>query len=135
MSGTPDIFNPSDFNSITISVTFQNLTSHAEGLSAEEVQLSEIEKDGPVLELPSNSCAANHSVVIELVREDPSRPGKPLAFRATGKISQVEPTDVKKRIRAKVSLLQYDEATWLEFLRLHDERQEAVTEFLNGARG
>lgn len=128
------LFDPADFNSVTISITFQNLTSGSAVIPCDQVTLQETAEDGLTIGLPRNSCNSNHNVQIELKREDPSRPD-PLQLLATGKVTSIDLTDDPAVIRVRVVLQQFDEATWKTFLTLSDSRQQAINQFLNDAKG
>jgi hypothetical protein len=129
-----EFFRASDFSSADMSVVFRNLTSRTEELPGESVTVEELLEDGIVLGLPARSCNVNHNVQLQITRTDPER-APPLVLRATGKVAELEPADAPAVIRARIDFLQIDEAVWRTLLSYQAERQRAVTDFLNKARG
>jgi hypothetical protein len=126
-------FNPADFQSAKIDVTFENTTSRSAPISG--VAVLEIDEKQLVLELPAKSCALNHNASIKLVRTDPNKPAEILTFKATAKVVETEKTDDPAVMRVRTQLMQYDDATWNQFLKAQGERQAAINKFIAGAQG
>ncbi|MBI3558470.1 MAG: hypothetical protein HY074_19545 [Deltaproteobacteria bacterium] len=125
-----DLVNPRDFISIKLAIEFQNLTANSHPLHDDVVSLSEIRDRVLVFELPETSCKLDHNVMIKLGRRDSNANAQtPVLFQSTGKIARVKELKDAK-IRVVVTLIQFDDVSWVSFMQLFARRQEEITEFL-----
>ena len=125
-----DLVNLKDFISIKLVFEFQNHTAGSAILRDNEVALSEIRDRVLVFELPETSCNVEHNIMLRIGRREPGKDGDiKVIFQSTGKITRVKQLRDEK-IRAVVTLVQFDEASWLDFIGLFARRQDEITEFL-----
>ncbi|OFZ79420.1 MAG: hypothetical protein A2583_02950 [Bdellovibrionales bacterium RIFOXYD1_FULL_53_11] len=132
------LINPDDFNSIQTTISIMNVTTRMEikpkKFGPEEIGIKLIEFMGMelVFEIPANSCAPGHNVLIHIEATGPDK--KKVQFNTTAKVTELEdPGDNRHTI--KVSLLQYDEMSYNDFNSLFSSRQQEIEEFFNGVKG
>ena len=139
-----------DFVSIILKIALTNLTTQAEirngkrsfgtgmekpikGEEAEsfEVRIYEFLEDGFMLEVPSKTCAVNHSIALEVVAEN-SNPK--VNFSANLKVLNVEKmSSVVDLIQAK--FVQKSNQEWEALQSLYNLRQSQINQFLSEVKG
>jgi hypothetical protein len=130
-----DVFRLEDFQSIQLSVQFQNLTTKTEIREPNSISLVEVLERSLVFEMPATSCNVKHSVLASIKKKLPGRERKfePL-LNFTGKVATVEPQD-NQLIRVTIDCVQFDEASWNDLLQLFSTRQKEIEGFFAAAKG
>lgn len=133
MLDSEQILDPKDFVALKFSVSFENLTSRTK-LSPESASLEEMGKSSVILGLPDNCCSTEHSVMIKISQIGPGAPAKATPFVATGKVTEIEAA-ADQRVRALISLVQYDEQSWKTFHAIFLNRQDEINKFIAAVKG
>jgi hypothetical protein len=96
------------------------------------VQILEISQRGLILSAPKYTCAAGHSLEIEINAAHLGR--KPLIIQIFGRAKEVEQiSDNQERIA--IELKTASVVTWKEFCQIFSERQSAIHKFFQKVRG
>jgi hypothetical protein len=145
MIDASDVFNPRDFESISLKVYFSNLTTRTEVKNTNKTSLVELGDKSLVLELPERSCNEKHNVMVKIVRiEKQKEPSKKDSGKKnknerevlsiTGKVRSLEDVG-QQALRVEIDCLQYDEKGWQEIVSLFEARQAEIENFLTAVRG
>ena len=143
MTDAADVYNPKDFESIRLTVHFQNLTTRTEVKDKSKASLVEIGDKTLVFELPARSCNEKHNVMVKISRTEKIKDGADKSKKApkeqellnvTGKVRSLEEVD-EETVRIEVECMQFDEKGWNALLALYASRQAEIEKFLAAARG
>jgi hypothetical protein len=143
------LFNPSDFKTMIIKINLTNVTTQAEirdgkrcygkGISKQsdnvendlEISISEFLENGLILDIPSKTCADNHTIMIEVRSENT----EPLVnFKATLKVNSIEKIS-KESDMAEATFIQKDEKEWAVFQSILSRKQEDIRNLFNSIKG
>jgi len=130
-----EVFNPKDFESVRLSISFTNLTTKTELKNADNILLIDILSDPRQLgfEMPARQCNIKHNVLFEINKLD-QKTGKTSPLVAiTGRIIEVEELDADC-MKVTVDCVQVDEKSWDDLVNLFAKRQEDINNFLASAR-
>lgn len=143
MTDAVDVYNPKDFESIRLTVHFQNLTTRTEVKDKSKVSLVEIGDRTLVFEVPARSCNEKHNVMVNISRAEKVKEGTDKAkktqkeqelLNVTGKVRSLDAVD-EETVRIEVECLQFDEKGWNALLALYANRQAEIEKFLTATRG
>ena len=142
--------NAADFNSFKLKINLKNITTGAEIRDGKrsfgnqfdkkksavtdeilEVNISEFLEDGLSMEVPSKTCAENHSIEIELSTENT----KPLvSFSSMLKVKSVEKISKDSDLIETV-FTKKNQKDWDAFHGIYQQRQEEILGFFNAVKG
>lgn len=146
MSENP-FFNPDDFRSVELTIVLINqstktqvrgnirsvgdLSPDAEGDTVHPIQLIEFLEKGVSLEAPGRTCATGHLVMVEIHISN-AKDLNLVSFSA--KVESTQKID-SERDAISLTLLQYDQKTWKQFVTLFANRQLEIQNFFEAAKG
>ena len=129
-------FKSSDFEQVSYTYIFVNQTSGTDCKDSSQISAKEFDKDSIVLEVPTNSCAQGHSIMIVMFEGSNAKipaklptngsPIKGSALTAIGKIQKKEILDSKERSCITVKFNQYDVAEWKKIRKQYKDKQAKV---------
>jgi hypothetical protein len=122
MSDENDLFNPADFESLELEIHFRNLMTNFDVEEVDKIAVIEVGSNTLTISLPQGSCAEGHHVMIEILHT-----GEQL-LKATAKVRNLSPTDDGCQA-ALLELLQFDNKSWADFLKIFSKRQEEISTF------
>lgn len=141
-----DVINPGDFQSLELVLNVTNATTNTRIEDGKRVygnktdkkagedhriQILELMEEGLILEMPSRSCSAGHSLFIEIQTKGAKRDIK-LEFR----VKVVEAESIDKNVdRIQVELTQFDNYSWNKFCGLFSSRQKEIEDFFEAVKG
>ncbi len=128
-----DVFNPKDFQSVKLRISFENLTTKWKPPIDENLGILEIGDKQLVFELPLKSCSNGHSGFIKIESYNYETKKFQELFTSTGKIVDAESTD--DTIRVTFDLVQFDEKSWNDFTTTFAKRQEEIMRFFQMVKG
>jgi len=118
--------------SILIQIELENTTARTQLNDSSKIKVIQILEKGLVLEVPDKICAAGHNLGLKFNCKGSD--GTPLTFQATGKVESVTHfPDHSDQV--KIKLVQYLEPPWEALLKMLQERQKQITQFLADAGG
>jgi hypothetical protein len=120
------------YESIRFGMGIVNTTAGTTIKEEDAAQVIQILDMGFELELPKNSCASGHHLMIELYVQQPG--GTTLLFGATTKVVAIE-NIFENRDRVEVKLVQFSEESWNKLRQMLERRQEEIYTFMRSARG
>ncbi len=137
-----NLFDPKDYESITITVIAKNLTSGLEivpppaekNLAGESFSLQLVEfreKGTAVFGFPKNSCSAGHNLAMTLSIKDYQQQHM---MSLTGKVLSVE-NEQNTFSTVTVQFIQYILDDWQKFLDIYTKRQQEILSFFNTIKG
>jgi hypothetical protein len=136
------LFDPKDYQSITLHVAVKNITSGIEIVAPEPegdaqnekvgIQLLEFREKGVVVfGFPKNCCAVGHNLSLDLTIKDSSQK---LSVAVTAKVLNVE-NDKGPFAAVTVQFVQYVQEDWEKFLEIYSVRQKEILVFFNSIKG
>ena len=142
------LIDVNDFKSIDLQINFANTTTNSQikdgkrfyGIDAStqaggsknenlEISILEFLENGLILDIPSKTCMAKHSVMVEVYNKNP-----PLHFKATAKVKTVESLSPEND-QVEIVFVQKNEKEWEELQNVFNNRQQEIREFLNSVKG
>lgn len=128
-----DLFDLADFESLEITLYFQNLTTDKIVEDITKVTIIEVGEKHFILGLPAWACDIGAHILLKIYKvEKPSREETPL-FNTTAKVDEVQAADQNQgqsMIMARLDLLQFDKKSLKDFLALFSKRQEEISQYL-----
>lgn len=135
MEEIEEILQASDFQSVRFSVQLQNLTSSTPLIEGSQISLLELDENKMlVLGVPRKSCNTGHHLSLDINRMDPNNDNNQNIFHTTAKVIALEDHG-EGYARITVSLIQFEESKWHEFLNLQANRQDEINQFLATVKG
>ncbi|MGE0615884.1 MAG: hypothetical protein AB7P04_09600 [Bacteriovoracia bacterium] len=132
-----DLLNPDDFKSITLKIGLKNITTntevggHLKDPKKRDVQLVEFLEQGLSVEVPVNTGARGHHVLLKVETEG-ATPN--LVFEATAKIDELENLNAE-RAQLSLTLIQYEEEHWERLQKTFSSRQDDILAFFEAVKG
>ena len=147
---TDTLINASDFETIKLKIDLTNTTTQAEirdgkrcygsgqnkqqkGEKEENLQIliAEFRDDGLSLEIPTKTCAQNHTIMIKVstLNTNPI-----ISFTANLKVNSVEKISNDEDL-IEARFIQKNEAHWKSIQDLYSHRQNEIRNFLNVVKG
>jgi hypothetical protein len=139
------LINPDDFRSVRLKISLNNTTTKTEikdgkrffgnkkGTSGDnlEITLIELLDQGMILEVPGQSCAQGHNLLIT-VESLNTKP--PITFQTSAKVMKMEKVS-DDRDTIEINLIQFDDTGWQALKGLYGNRQNEIEEFFKAAKG
>lgn len=138
MSTDNDIINPGDFVSFSVTITGKNLSSGTAFKSAPPASIVEFQERQCVLELPHRSCAPGHHLLLAIKVVHTNENDPLLKFDMTVNVDDLETLETGEGDRVDrviVTLLQFNESEWAQYIDLFTHRQNNINDFLRAAKG
>lgn len=129
-----DVFNPKDFQSITLEITMKNLTTQTEIKKPGLISLVELDEKKVTLQFPAKSCNVKHNIFVDIRKKDSDSAHCKDLCSFTGKVLEAESVG-DNALRTVVDVIQVDEQSWQNLLNLFAARQEQISQFLKSVRG
>lgn len=129
-----DVFNPKDFQSISLQITMKNLTTQTEIKDPGVISLVELGDKKITVEFPAKSCNIKHNVFLDIKKKDSQTEYYDDLCSLTGKVVEAEAMEPSE-LRAVIDVIQVDELSWKKLQEIFTSRQEQITEFLRAVRG
>jgi hypothetical protein len=123
------LIRSADFRPIRVELEVRNTTTGAETRKDFAIRLIEVGEKSIVLELPRKSCAMGHGMSIEVDVYEPN-----LHLSTTARVVAVETFD-SGGDGVTLNLMQYDDKTWQEFLKIFSARQREIEAFFSAVKG
>ena len=130
------VFKESDFQSIKLKIRFKNFTTKTE-VSEEALDFCELLELGErtlILQLPARCCNLQHAVAVTIFNVQPKTHKETELLGVTGKVTSLEAVD-KETSRVSVECVQFDEQSWIAFVKLFSSRQEEIMRFFEQIKG
>jgi len=137
-----NLFEPTDYQSITIHVKVKNLTSGLDIVAPsrgkdsnsenDAIQLIEFqEKGAAVFGFPKNSCASGHNLAMTL---DVKNYKQQFKMSLTAKVLSVK-SDQSEVSLAELQFVQYCQDEWSRLIELYSRRQQEILVFFEAVKG
>jgi hypothetical protein len=141
-----DVYDAQDFQSIKLSLNFENLTTRTAISDKSSVLLVEVGEKSLTLQVPFKSCSPRHSIMLRIERPVTKRVGPQavnsdkrkrefeLLFDATAKVVSVEESG-DGQDKVLLELVQFDVQRWSAFLTIFSVRQDEIEKFFTAVKG